>query len=71
MSSIRKCSTLTELTKNDTKPVNGYVENLCGQAGPIHVWNEQAWYLLVTQVTIHADGSAEFLFRGENCITVK
>ena len=46
--------------------VKNYVENLRGQAGPIDVWNEQAWCLLV-----HADGSAEFLFRGENRITVK
>ena len=45
-------------------------ENLRGQAGPIEVWNEQAWCLLVTQVTVHVDGSAEFLFRGENRITV-
>ena len=42
-----------------------------GQAGPIEVWNEQAWCLLVTQVTVHVDGSAEFIFRGENSITVK
>ena len=51
--------------------VKKYVENLCGQAGPIEVWDEQAWCLLVTQVTIHADGSAEFLFRGENRMTVR
>jgi ATP-binding cassette subfamily F protein 3 len=51
--------------------VKKYVENLRGQAGPIDVWNEQAWCLLVTQVTVHADGSAEFLFRGENRIMVK
>ncbi len=50
--------------------VKKYVENLHGQAGPIEVWNEQAWCLLVTQVTVHADGRAEFLFRGENTITV-
>ena len=50
--------------------VKKYVENLRGQAGPIDVWNEQAWCLLVTQVTVHVDGSAEFLFRGENRITV-
>ena len=50
--------------------VKKYVENLRGQAGPIEVWNEQAWCLLVTQVTVHSDGSAEFLFRGENRITV-
>ena len=48
-----------------------YVENLRGQAGPIDVWNEQAWCLLVTLVTVHADGSAEFLFRGENRMTVR
>ena len=51
--------------------VKKYVENLRAQAGPIDVWNEQAWCLLVTQVTVHSDGSAEFLFRGENRITVK
>ena len=51
--------------------VKNYVENLRGQAGPIEVWNEQAWCLLVTQVTVHADDSAEFLFRGENRMTVK
>jgi hypothetical protein len=51
--------------------VKKYVENLRGQAGPIDVWNEQAWCLLVTQVTVHVDGSAEFIFRGENSITVK
>ena len=41
------------------------------QAGTIDVWSEQAWRLLVTQVTVHADGSAEFLFRGENRMTVR
>ena len=41
------------------------------QAGTIDVWSEQAWRLLVTQVTVHADGSAEFLFKGENRITVR
>jgi hypothetical protein len=51
--------------------VKKYVENLRGQAGPIEVWDEQAWCLLVTQVTVHADSSAKFLFRGENRITVK
>ena len=51
--------------------LKNYVENLRGQAGPIDVWNEQAWCLLVTQVTVHADGSAEFLFRGENRMTVR
>ena len=51
--------------------VKKYVETLRDLAGPIDVWNEQAWCLLVTQVTVHADGSAEFLFRGENRIMVK
>ena len=41
------------------------------QAGTIDVWSEQAWRLLVTQVTVYADESAEFLFKGENKITVK
>ena len=47
------------------------VENLRDQAGPIEVWDEQAWCLLVTQITVHAYGWAEFLFRGENCIAVE
>ena len=51
--------------------IKKYVENLRSQAGSIDVWNEQAWCLLVTQVTVHSDGSAEFLFRGENRISVK
>lgn len=34
-------------------------------------WDEQAWNLLVSQVTIREDGSAEFVFRGEITITVK
>ena len=38
---------------------------------PIDGWDEQAWCLPVTQVTVYANGSAEFLFRGENRITVK
>ena len=41
------------------------------QAGTIDVWSEQAWRLLVTQVTVHTDGSAEYLFKGENRITVR
>ena len=56
--------------------VKEYVENLPGlaergEAGPIEVWDEQAWCLLVMHVTVYADGSAEFFFRGENRITVK
>ena len=39
------------------------------QAGDI--WDEQAWRLLVEKVTVFADGSAEFLFRGGNRITVR
>ncbi len=61
--------------------VRRFVEDLCrqgecsqagrNQAGTIDVWNEQAWRMLVTQVTVHADGSTEFLFKGENRITVR
>ena len=48
-----------------------FMKNLRGLAEPIEVWNEQAWCLLVTRVTVHSDGSAEFLFRGENSIKVE
>ena len=54
-----------------SKEIQCFVESLRSQQEPIAVWNEQAWNLLVTQVTIRSDGSAEFLFRGENTITVK
>ena len=47
------------------------VENLRDQAGPIEVWDEQVWCLLVMQITVYAYGRAEFLFKGENRITVK
>ena len=52
------------------------VENLRGlaergEAGPIKVWNEQVWCLLVMQITVHAYVRAEFMFRGENCIAVE
>ena len=51
--------------------IRKYVEDLRAQAGPIGVWDEQAWRLLVSKVTVNADGSAEFLFRGGNRITIK
>ena len=54
-----------------SKEIQCFVESLRSQQEPIAVWNEQAWNLLVTQVTIRSDGSAEFLFRGENTITVR
>ena len=43
----------------------------CSGATSIAVWDEQAWRLLVTQVTVYKDGRAEFLFKGENRITVR
>lgn len=51
--------------------VRGFSETLRGQAGPIDVWNEHAWSLLVTQAIVHSDRNVEFVFRGENRITVK
>ena len=48
-----------------------YSQGERNQAGTIDVWSEQAWRLLVTQVTVHTDGSAEFILRGENSVTVK
>ncbi|MBQ9038249.1 MAG: recombinase family protein [Clostridia bacterium] len=51
--------------------VRQFIKALRGQAGPIDVWNEQAWCLLVTQAKVYAEGSVEFIFRGENSITVR
>jgi hypothetical protein len=45
--------------------------HLTGTEVGLDDWDEQAWNLLVSQVTIREDGSAEFVFRGEITITVK
>ena len=53
--------------------VNGirrFRDVLAKQAGAIDVWDEQAWNLLVRQVTVYHDGRVDFLFKGENTITV-
>ena len=53
------------------KKIRGFLSALDGQPQNLDDWNEQAWNLLVSQVTIRTDGSAEFVFRGEITITVR
>ena len=53
------------------KSIRRFLSALDGQPQNLEVWDEQAWSLLVSQVTIHSDGSAEFVFGGEITITVR
>ena len=53
------------------KGIRRFLSALDGQPQNLDDWDEQAWSLLVSQVTIHHDGSAEFIFRGEINITVR
>ena len=47
------------------------VRDVAMQVHNVAIWDEQAWRFLVEKVTVFADGSAEFLFRGGNRITVR
>ena len=58
-------------SSDDGRSHVGNSNDRCILAAAKDVWDEQAWRMLVTQVTVHADGTADFLFRGENRITVK
>ena len=51
--------------------IRRFLTLLAEQPVSLDDWDEQAWNLLVSQVTIREDGSAEFVFRGEITITVK
>lgn len=53
------------------KSIRRFLSVLDGQPQNLEAWDEQAWNLLVSQVTIRKDGSAEFVFRGEITITVR
>ena len=54
-----------------SKAIRRFLTLLAEQPVSLDDWDEQAWNLLVSQVTIREDGSAEFVFRGEITITVK
>ena len=47
------------------KEIRMFLDKLDKQPPSLDDWDEQAWNLLVSQVTIRSDGSAVFLFRGE------
>ena len=49
-----------------SKEIRRFLETLEKQPSSLSDWNEQAWSLLVSRVTVRADGSAVFLFRGVN-----
>ena len=53
------------------KEIRRFLETLESQPSSLNDWNEQAWNLLVSKVTIQADGRAVFLFRGEIEIMVR
>lgn len=54
-----------------SKAIRRFLTLLAEQPVSLDDSDEQAWNLLVSQVTIREDGSAEFVFRGEITITVK
>ena len=54
-----------------SKEIRRFLETLEKQPSSLSDWNEQAWSLLVSRVTIRTDGSAVFLFRGEIEIMVR
>ena len=54
-----------------SKAIRRFLALLDDQPVSLNAWDEQAWNLLVSQVTIHEDGSADFVFRGEITITVR
>lgn len=54
-----------------SKEIRRFLETLEKQPSSLSDWNEQAWSLLVSRVTVRADGSAVFLFRGEIEIMVR
>ena len=51
--------------------IRRFLALLDDQPVSLDAWDEQAWNLLVSQVTLRNDGSAEFVFRGEITITVR
>ena len=53
------------------REIRRFLEALEKQPESIEAWDEQAWRLPVSRATIHSDGSATFLFRGEIEITVR
>lgn len=53
------------------KAIRRFIKALNDQPVRLEDWDEQTWNLLVSQVTIHHDGRAEFSFRGEINITVR
>ena len=53
------------------KSIRRFLSTLDGQPQNLEVWDEQAWNLLVSQVTIRNDGSAEVVFGGDSTITVR
>ncbi len=54
-----------------SKEIRRFLETMESQPSSLNDWNEQAWNLLVSKVTIQADGRAAFLFRGEIEIMVR
>ena len=47
-----------------------FIEELMQREFVLEQWDEQLWNLLVEKVVVKADGSVEFVFKGEKTVTV-
>lgn len=51
--------------------VRSFVNAIREQPLVLQCWDEQLWKIMVSQLTVYSDGRVDFIFRGENTITVR
>ena len=51
--------------------INGFIKAMMDQPLVLNEWQDQLWNTLVQKVVIQADGTVEFIFKGENTITFR
>ena len=56
---------------NRSRAITGFIDALLQQPLVLEQWDDQLWNLLVQKAIVSADGTVEFIFRGENKITVR
>ncbi len=53
-----------------SKAINMFIEELMRRDCVLEQWDEQLWNLLLEKAFVRADGSVEFVFKGERTVTV-
>lgn len=56
---------------NRSRAITSFIDTLLQQPLVLEQWDDQLWNLLVQKTVVSADGTVEFIFRGENKITVR